>query len=77
VGVYHRMGDEVKGVDRTRPGRIAPGGHTAKDIPEAQEAMGIDWMPLWPELKEAIPPAYTEHLGRQMLAYLDRRPRRG
>jgi DNA (cytosine-5)-methyltransferase 1 len=33
-------------------------------------AMGIDWMTLG-ELSEAIPPAYTEHLGRQVLAQLE------
>lgn len=32
-------------------------------------AMGIDWMELR-ELSEAIPPAYTEHLGRQVLAHI-------
>jgi DNA (cytosine-5)-methyltransferase 1 len=41
------------------------------DIPLAaqQAAMGIDWMTL-EELSEAIPPAYTEHLGRSLLAAL-------
>jgi DNA (cytosine-5)-methyltransferase 1 len=34
-----------------------------------QRAMGIDWMRL-DELSEAIPPAYTEHLGHQLLAAL-------
>lgn len=29
-------------------------------------AMGVDWMTL-AELTEAVPPAYTEHLGRQLL----------
>lgn len=32
-----------------------------------QRAMGIDWMPLR-SLSEAIPPAYTEFIGRQLLA---------
>jgi DNA (cytosine-5)-methyltransferase 1 len=36
-----------------------------------QKAMGIDWMPLG-KLSQAIPPAYTEHAGRQLLAYLNR-----
>lgn len=42
----------------------------AKSVEEAQIVMGIDWMPEWDELKEAIPPDYTEHLGRQLMAYL-------
>ena len=32
-------------------------------------AMGIDWM-TWDELREAIPPAYTEFIGTQLLAAL-------
>lgn len=34
-----------------------------------QKAMGIDWMRL-DELSEAIPPAYTEHIGQQLLAQI-------
>lgn len=37
-----------------------------------QKAMGIDWMDL-EELSEAIPPAYTEWIGRYLMAALDRR----
>lgn len=59
VGVYGKPGDEVP-----------QGGRTARDVPEAQSALGIDWMPRWDELKLAIPPAYTEHIGRQLLAAL-------
>ena len=37
---------------------------------EGPEAMGIDWMTR-SELVEAIPPAYTEFIGLQLMAYLD------
>jgi DNA (cytosine-5)-methyltransferase 1 len=33
-----------------------------------QEAMGIDWMTNRLDLAEAIPPAYTAYIGRQILA---------
>jgi DNA (cytosine-5)-methyltransferase 1 len=35
----------------------------------ARQAMGIDWATR-DELAEAIPPAYTEHIGRQLLDHL-------
>lgn len=35
-----------------------------------QRAMGINWTTL-EELSEAIPPAYTEHIGRQLLAEVE------
>lgn len=54
VGVYHVMGDEVP-----------QGGKTARDLDEAQAAMGIDWMP-WGSLKESIPPAFTAFLAQQI-----------
>lgn len=38
-------------------------------IAEGRKAMGIDWMTRG-ELSEAIPPAYSEFLGRQILAAL-------
>lgn len=44
-----------------------PSRHTTD---HARAAMGIDWMP-WPELTQAIPPAYTFWLGLQILS---RRP---
>ncbi|MFD3542475.1 DNA methylase [Streptomyces sp. NPDC058662] len=36
-------------------------------IPEMQTAMGIDWTDVHEELTEAIPPAYTEWIGRAFL----------
>jgi DNA (cytosine-5)-methyltransferase 1 len=35
-----------------------------------QQAMGIDWMTL-EELSEAIPPAYTQWIGAQLIAHLE------
>ena len=41
-------------------------------IEEGQRALGIKWTSDWVELKEAIPPAYTEFIGEQLLAHLRR-----
>jgi DNA (cytosine-5)-methyltransferase 1 len=54
IGIYGSMRDEIPG-----------GGHTAKTMPEAHAAMGIDWM-IWGELVESIPPAYTKFIGEQI-----------
>lgn len=55
------------------PGAIAKteefwsvGGHFGHKE-EAQRAMGIDWMKTQQEIAQAIPPAYTEWLGRQLM----------
>lgn len=52
---YHRAGFEVYG--------NAGGTH------EWPAAMGIDWMTN-KEMAEAIPPSYSEHLGRQLIAHI-------
>ncbi|MET8031776.1 DNA methylase [Streptomyces sp. NPDC005345] len=39
-------------------------------VPELQTAMGITWTDVREELTEAIPPAYTEFIGRACLATL-------
>lgn len=44
----------------------------ARSLEEARTAMGIDWMG-WDDLREAIPPAYTEFIGRQLLDHLRER----
>lgn len=54
-----------------KPGTImSVSGHVAP-IAEAKRAMGIDWMTR-DELAEAIPPAYTEHVGRQLIEHIGR-----
>jgi len=39
----------------------------AASLEEAREVMGIDWMD-WDEITQAIPPAYTEYIGKQLIA---------
>ena len=65
VGVYGQHPDRREHLrpDGTRRGA------KARSLAEGQAAMGIDWM-TWPDLVESIPPAYTEHIGRQLLAAL-------
>jgi len=58
IGIYGSMRDN-----------IPKGGKTAESIEQEREAMGIDWM-LWGDLVEAIPPAYTEHIGKQVIEVL-------
>lgn len=41
----------------------------ASSVDEASSLMGIDWMN-WQELRNAIPPAYTEWIGLQLMSYL-------
>ena len=54
VGIYGSMRDEIPN-----------GGHTAKTMDEANEAMGITHM-IWGELVESIPPVYTRYIGMQI-----------
>ena len=64
IGVYgdHPQDDEhYRRPDGTRRG------NKAKTIDEARSALGIDWMTEWDDLTDAIPPAYTEYLGKQLL----------
>lgn len=66
IGVY---GDHPDPVTHIRPSGTSRG-RRARTLPEAQEAMGIDWMD-WDALTEAIPPAYTQYLGEQLLDLLE------
>lgn len=68
IGVYgdHPQDDEhYRRPDGTRRG------NKAKTIAQASEALGIDWMTDWDDLTDAIPPAYTEYLGVQLLDVLE------
>lgn len=39
-------------------------------VPQWQQAMGIGWTSNRKEIAEAIPPAYTEYIGTQLMAHL-------
>jgi hypothetical protein len=41
-------------------------------VAEWQDAMGIDWTNERKSIAEAIPPAYSEFVGRQLIAHLER-----
>jgi DNA (cytosine-5)-methyltransferase 1 len=80
----HRAAPKVIGVygghgrDRRRVITVVghTGGSSARDgcqqftVAERSEAMGIDWM-AGAQLSQAIPPAYTEFIGRQLMQHLE------
>lgn len=79
IGVYGGHGRDRR---RTRPATVgvygSAGGRSVRDgvqqfsTAERHEAMGIDWM-TGQELSQAIPPAYTEYIGHQLLLMLANR----
>ncbi len=67
IGFY---GDHARTRLRTVNGHRDRGGDivgNAKKMPLVRDLMGIDWM-TWPEATQAIPPAYTEWIGKFLLA---------
>jgi DNA (cytosine-5)-methyltransferase 1 len=61
---------DVTGTGAARRGRRRDGGggnsRKPRDLAHAREVMGVDWMTR-AELSQAIPPAYTEFIGRQLI----------
>jgi len=57
----------TKGVPRSYGTFVSVVGHDGTaNFPKAKEAMGIDWMTK-EELTQAIPPAYTEYIGKYLM----------
>jgi DNA (cytosine-5)-methyltransferase 1 len=66
LGVYGKAPDGRRLFTR-KDGSVQ---RAARSLEEGAAAMGIDWMTKWEDVTEAIPPAYTEHIGRQLLAHI-------
>lgn len=64
IGVYGDRPDGRELNSRYRGNARAP-----KGLAEAQAAMGMDWAD-WHGTKEAVPPAYAELIGAQLIAYV-------
>lgn len=62
-GVYHVPKDD-----------IPQGGRTARTVEHGREVMGVTRDIPWNSLKEGFPPAYTEHIGGQLLAAMAATP---
>lgn len=67
IGLY---GDHARDRRRTKASK-------GRDFPDAdklqlgRDAMDMQWADKWREISEAIPPAYTEWIGTQLLAHLE------
>lgn len=66
VGVY---GDHADSREYLRPNGSRRGAK-AVSVADAQAALGIDWMHSWDDLTDAIPPAYAEFIGAQLVDLL-------
>jgi len=68
----HRRNEYTIGVYGSRPDgrRVSYRRHklcrVANSLEEARAEMEIDWM-TWAEITQAIPPVYTEYIGRQLM----------
>jgi DNA (cytosine-5)-methyltransferase 1 len=72
IGVYGSKNDRLKGMC-TRTGKMQTGGWTAKDVPEAQKALGIEHIATWRNLCEALPPKYTEHVAKCFFKHMEQK----
>jgi len=69
-GCWHKEQGRPWGVYHVPSDDIPKGGRTARNVEHGREVMGVAREITWNELKEGFPPAYTEHVGRQIISTL-------
>lgn len=70
LGIYgKRQGPDGRRLWTRKDGSIL---RAPRTIEEAQQAMGVEWITEWDAITEAIPPAYTEWIGVQLLDHIAR-----
>lgn len=68
------IGDTVSVFGHSGEDRRKSAGGMRKHVPiaEVRQLMGVDWMGSRDDVSDAIPPAYTEYLGEQLIGALER-----
>ena len=69
-GARRAKGDATPAEDRYAARYERHGGYVPRSIRVQQQLLGIDWMSV-KGMQESIPPAYTLHIGRQLLAHIE------
>jgi DNA (cytosine-5)-methyltransferase 1 len=67
VSVFGHSGEDRRKETLRRSGRVL--GHVP--IAEVRQLMGVEWMTSRDDVSDAIPPAYTEFIGAQLVEHLD------
>lgn len=67
--VWHYRGRREQGIEHVPVVSYVSLAGNQAPADDARDAMGIDWMSL-NELDQAIPPAYTHHIGKFLMAFL-------
>jgi DNA (cytosine-5)-methyltransferase 1 len=71
--IHPRIAPPILGCDHSfHPVVISGSAHGRGEakVPEMKKAMGVEWMAVRREVREAIPPAFTEYIGGQLIALL-------
>lgn len=69
-GARRAKGNATPAEDRYAARHERHGGYVPRSVRVQQQLLGIDWMSV-KGMQESIPPAYSEHIGRQLLAHIE------